>query len=318
MTVRLERQEFRAMGTACAVAVYADAFERSDGLRALAAARVEVAECERVLTRFDARSDLSRLNRNAGTWVDVDARLLAALHAALRARRTTCGRFDPTILPPLIAAGYDRTFAELRPRPARTLPGWRAGAAVQVDADAGRARVDAGAAVDLGGIGKGFSAERALVAMRLAWPGLRGGLVDLGGDIAFFGAPPDGPSWRIAISDPRASGETLTTLRIRDAGVATSGRDRRRFGIDRELHHLIDPATGVPAERGPLAVTVVAADATEAESHSTALGISTLAEATAHVERYPAISALYVPHEGAAVQLGALPVVPRIRLELAA
>ena len=318
MTIRLERQEFRAMGTSCAVAAYADQSDRRDALRALAAARVEVAECERVLTRFDARSDLSRVNRNAGAWVEVDDRCLAALRASVRARRLTGGRFDPTILAPLIAAGYDRTFDELRPRPARALPGWRAGAAVHVDEDAGRARVDAGAAVDLGGIGKGFSAERALVAMRMAWPGLRAGLVDLGGDMAFFGAPPDGPSWRVAISDPRAPGETLATLRIRDAGVATSGRDRRRFGVERELHHLIDPATGAPAEEGPLAVTVVAADATEAESHSTALGISTLGEATAHVERHPSISALYVPHQGAAVQLGALPVVPRIRLERAA
>ncbi len=318
MTVRLEREDFRAMGTSCAVAVYADASERPDARRALAAARMEVADCERVLTRFDARSDLSELNRNAGAWVQVDERLLAALRAAVRARRMTCGRFDPTILAPLIAAGYDRTFAELRPRPARALPGWRAGAAVHLDEDAGRARVDAGAAVDLGGIGKGFSAERALVAMRMAWPGLRGGLVDLGGDMAFFGAPPDGPSWRVAVSDPRAPGETLATLRIRDAGVATSGRDRRTFGIDGELHHLIDPATGAPAVQGPLAVTVVAADATEAESHSTALGISTLAEARAHVERHPAVSALYVQHDGAPVQLGALPVAPRIRLERAA
>jgi FAD:protein FMN transferase len=314
MTLRLERQEFRAMGTSCAVAAYADQAQRRDALRALAAARVEIAECERVLTRFDARSDLSRLNRNAGAWVHVDDRLLAALRAALRARRITGGRFDPTILAPLIAAGYDRTFDELKPRPSAALSGWLAGAALHVDEDGGRARVDAGAAVDLGGIGKGFSAERAVTAMRLAWPGLRGGLVDLGGDLAFFGTPPDGPSWRIAIADPRAPGNTLTTLRIRDAGVATSGRDRRRFGVDGELHHLIDPETGAPADAGPLAVTVVAADATEAESHSTALGISTLAEAKAHVERHPSISALYVPHDGAAVQFGPLPVVPRFRL----
>ena len=306
------------MGTACAVATYAPASERADALGALAAARVEIAECERVLTRFDARSDLSALNREAGRWVPVDERLLAALTAALHARRETGGRFDPTILPALIAAGYDRTFDELRPRPARDLPGWRAGAAVFVDIDGGRARVAAGAAVDLGGIGKGFSAERALAAMRKAWPGLRGGLVDLGGDIAFFGAPPDGPSWRIAVSDPRTPGETLTTLRIHDAGVATSGRDRRRFGIGGALHHLIDPATGAPAERGPLAVTVVAPDATEAEAHATALGISRLEEAQAHIERHAGVSALYVPHEGPPVQLGSLPVVPRIRLRPAA
>jgi thiamine biosynthesis lipoprotein len=318
VTRRLERREFRAMGTSCAVAAYAGASERAYALRALAAASDEVRECERVLTRFDPHSDLSRLNRAAGAWVRVDSRLLAALHAALRARRDTRGRFDPTILPALLAAGYDRTFDELEPRPARSADGWQAGAAVSLDEDRGRARVAAGAAVDLGGIGKGFSAERALEAMRLAWPALSGGFVDLGGDIAFFGAPAGGSAWRVAVEDPRAPGETLVTLRILGAGVATSGRDRRRFGPDGALHHLIDPVTGAPAVAGPMAVTVVAPDATEAEAHATALAIGTLEDAGAYVERHAGVSALYVPHEGPPARLGALPVLPRIRLAVAA
>ena len=193
------------------------------------------------------------------------------------------------------------------------------GACVVVDADNGRARVEAGAAVDLGGIGKGFSAERALKAMRWAWPELTGGLVDLGGDIAFYGVPAGAASaWHVAVADPRVPGNTLTTLRLRGAGVATSGRDRRRFGPEHSLHHLIDPATGAPAESGPLAVTVVAPDATEAEVHATALAIAPLEDARAHVDARPAVSALYVPHEGPPVQLGSLPVVPQVRLEVAA
>jgi thiamine biosynthesis lipoprotein len=318
VTLRLERQEFSAMGTSCAVAVYARQSERANALRALAAGRTEVAECERVLTRFNTRSDLSRLNAAAGDWVEVDSRVLSVLEASLRARRVTRGRFDPTILPALVAAGYDRTFDELEPRPPESIEGWRPGARVFVDSDRGRARVEAGAAVDLGGIGKGFSAERALAAMRGAWPELTGCLVDLGGDIAFFGAPADGSAWRIAVADPRTPGTTLTTLRIRDAGIATSGRDRRRFGPGRSLHHLIDPTTGAPADRGPLAVTVVAPDATEAEVHATALAISSLDDARAHVEAHNAVSALFVPHEGPPVQLGPLPVAPQVRLELAA
>jgi FAD:protein FMN transferase len=318
MTMRLERQDFRAMGTPCAIATYARPADRADARRALAAARCEVAECERVLTRFDARSDLSRLNAAGGRWVEVDSRLAAALRAALRARRDTGGRFDPTILPALVAAGYDRTFDELDVRPARRVDGWRAGAGIFVDDDGRRARVDAGAAVDLGGIGKGFSAERALEAMCRSWPGLRSGFVDLGGDIAFFGAPPDASAWRIAVADPRAPGRTLLTLRLVAAGVATSGRDRRRFGPGRRLHHLIDPTTGASTDMGPLAVTVVAPDATEAETHATALAISTLEQANAHVARHPAISALYIPDAGQPVRLGPLPVMPQIRLAGAA
>jgi thiamine biosynthesis lipoprotein ApbE len=69
---------------------------------------------------------------------------------------------------------------------------------------------------------------------------------------------------------------------------------------------------------GPLAVTVVAPDATEAETHATALAISTLEQANAHVARHPAISALYIPDAGQPVRLGPLPVMPQIRLAGAA
>ena len=241
--------------------------------------------------------------------MNVDGRLLAALDAALRARDETGGRFDPTILPALVAAGYDRTFAELREREPRRAEGWRAGAHVELDRANCRARIEAGAAVDLGGIGKGFSAARALAAMAQAWPGLPGAFVDLGGDLAFSGRSPDG-AWRVAVADPRRPGSTLGTLQLGAAGVATSGRDRRRFGPGRRLHHLIDPATGAPATAGPLAVTVVAGDATVAEGLATALAVSGLAEARELLTARPSASALYVPQTGEPVVLGDLPLVP--------
>jgi FAD:protein FMN transferase len=307
MIGRLLQRPFRAMGTSCAAGVTVRGGWDPRAERALAAAKAEVAACEHALSRFDATSDLSRLNRAAGGWVDVDPRLLDALAAALRAREDTGGRFDPTILPALVAAGYDRTFDELDERPARPADGFRAGAEVHLDPARGRARVAAGAAVDLGGIGKGFSAGRALAAMQWAWPSLAGGLVDLGGDVALAGETPEGGPWRVAIADPRSPGSELGTLALEDGGVATSGRDRRRFGPGRSLHHLIDPATGAPAVAGPLSVTVVAPDPAEAEAHATALAVSGLDDARSHLRRFPHLAALYVPEDGEPVAIGDLP-----------
>ena len=100
---------------------------------------------------------------------------------------------------------------------------------------------------------------------------LPGGLVDLGGDLALWGRPPEGGRWRIAVADPRTPGGTLATLEVVGGGVATSGRDRRRFGPGGSLHHLIDPSTGAPARGGPLAVTVAGRrDAAGAEVHASA------------------------------------------------
>ena len=315
---RLHHEAFRAMGTACTLSVTATHADARRARRALTAGRAEVEACERALSRFDAASDLSRLNAATGAWVEVDARLADALRVALRAREATGGRFDPTILPALAAAGYDRTFERLEERPARTAPGWRAAAEIEVAAGESRARIERGATVDLGGIGKGFSATRSLRAMRDGWPELPGAIVDLGGDIAVWGLPPDRGSWRIAISDPRRSGTILGVLHLTEGGVATSGRDARRFGPARTLHHLIDPATGAPAVAGPLAVTVVAADAAEAEGHATALAISSLPEARAHLAAHAGLAALYVPDEGAPTVIGPLPLEPAASLAGAA
>lgn len=306
----LFRTEWRAVGTTCAAAVTAGPDDEAGAQAALAAAREEVAACERELSRFDLASDLSRLNAAAGQWTPVGRRLLEALRLALRARDHTGGRFDPTVLPALIAAGYDRSFELLEERGARRAEGWRAGALIELDKQQGRARLEPGAAVDLGGIGKGYAAGRALDAMRSTSSQLVGALVDLGGDIAVAGECPEGGPWLIAVADPRRSGETIAVLGLDHGGVATSGRDARRFGPARSLHHLIDPETGESALAGPLTVTVVAEDAAEAEVHATTLAIAGLGEAEEHVASRRSISALYVPHAGPAVSLGRLPLAP--------
>ena len=309
----LSRSQWRAVGTTCSAAVTTGPHDELRARVSLAAAQEEVAACERELSRFDPASDLSRLNAAAGSWIPVGRRLLEALRLALRAREDTGGRFDPTVLPALAAAGYDRSFELLEERAAERADGWRAGSAIELDQRHERARLEPGTAVDLGGIGKGYAARRALDAMLARAPGLPGGLVDLGGDIALRGATPEGGPWHVAVSDPRRQGETLAVLALEEGGVATSGRDARRFGPAKSLHHLIDPETGEPALAGPLTVTVVAPDAAEAEAHATTLAIAGLAEAEAHVAARPRLSALYVPHAGPAIPLGHPPVeAPRI------
>jgi thiamine biosynthesis lipoprotein len=255
------------MGTECALIVTAHPRERPKARLALAAAWNEIRTCERILSRFDSRSQLSELNRDAGMWLQVDERLFDALANAVRLRAKTDGRYDPTILPALIAQGYDRSFELLEPGPPRASD-WSAGAAIDLDPIGRRARIERGAAIDLGGIGKGFAATRALETMRKVWPSLTGALVDLGGDIAVEGLPPEHGQWLISVESPWSPGKSLGTIRLAAGGVATSGPARRRFGLA-GAHHLIDPASGGPAEHGPLSVTVVARRPVDADAHAT-------------------------------------------------
>ena len=304
----LQRLNFTAMGTVCALVVTAERRDRAAARLALSAAWNEVLTCERVLSRFDSHSELSALNRSAGTWVRVDERLFDALTVAVQLRSDSGGRFDPTILPALVALGYDRTFQSLEPRP--PLAGAsQAGASIALDPVGRRARIECNAAVDLGGIGKGFAASRALHTILASWPRASGALVDLGGDIAVVGAPPEEGRWLISVESPWCPGRSLGTIRLSVGGIATSGPTRRRFGPGRSLHHLLDPETGAPAERGPLAVTVVAHDSAAADAHATALAVSE--DADEYMGARPALGAVVVRGPELPQTIGAIDFVSR-------
>jgi thiamine biosynthesis lipoprotein len=254
----MERRAFHAMGTDIELFVEAD-----DAWASLGAAQDEFHRLERLLSRFQPDSELSRLNRLGALSVAPDTARVVQL--ALAARERTGGRFDPTVLDALAAAGYDRSF-ELVPRegPARAAaPPRRAGGGVRVEGL--RIELDPGTRLDLGGIAKGYAADRAAELLALAGPCL----VNAGGDVTVRGG-----AWPVGVEG--------LTLELSSGALATSGRDRRRWRRGgRELHHVIDPMTGAPAETDLLRITVLAGDATEAEVLATWLFIAGEEEAAA-------------------------------------
>lgn len=300
----LLRHRFLAMGTECSVAVTAPIWSSARARTAIDIALAEVAAQERALSRFDPASDLTTLNTRSGSWEPVSHRLYTAVAAAVRAREATGGRYDPTVLPAVLAAGYNASYRDVRPGTAGDVAGWRPGADIALDPQSRSIRLTPGTSIDLGGIGKGLSAAVAVDAMRDTWPELPGALVDLGGDIAVTGFPPDRGPWRIDVADARHPGRILGTIALASGGVATSGRDRRRLGVDGERHHLIDPATGQSAEPGPLAVTVIAPSAADAETHATALAITPLDLAGDYLAAHPRLSAIVVPAVGRPLTIG--------------
>lgn len=229
----MERYAFRSMGT---------------DIELLGEGGFELAEAEfhrldALLSRFRPDSELSQLNRDGA--IDAGPDLLRVVTLALDARNRTDGRFDPTVHDAIVAAGYDRTFAELTDGPL----GDPCPAGGDVLVDGGRIVLAPNVRLDLGGIGKGYAAERAAELLALAGPCL----VNAGGDIAVRGG-----AWPVGVED--------TTIELSRGGLATSGIDRRRWlRGGREQHHLIDPRTGAPAQTDLLRVTVVADDAVEAE-----------------------------------------------------
>ena len=259
---------FHSMGTE--VELLLDA---SDDCTAFAQAEREFHRLEALLSRFRPDSQLSRLNR-AGE-LRVGPELLDITELALAGRARTGGRFDPTVHDALVAAGYDRSFEQLADDPAPPSPAPpRCNGRVDVDRTTRTIRLGDRVRLDLGGIAKGWAADRALGLLAQVGPAL----VNAGGDLAATGRP-----WTVGVGTTSAP----LTLELDGGAVATSGCDRRHWRCNgREQHHLIDPATARPAAGDILAVTVVAGSAADAEILATAAFLApTAAEAAGEAER---------------------------------
>ena len=207
-----------------------------------------VREMGRRLTRFEPDSELSRFNAAAGAWAPVGPDLEALLREALRAWELSGGLVHAGCLRAMRAIGYTRPLREgltvtLEPAqgPLPPLPD-------VLEVRPGRARLAPGTGIDLGGLAKGWMADRLVESLG------DNALADLGGDLATRGPGPIGKGWPIEFG-----GQSVA---LHDGAAATSGTWRRRWG---NVHHLIDPRTGRPAETDLQEVQVLARTGVDAE-----------------------------------------------------
>jgi len=247
----LEEARFEALGSSCHL------LGVGLGRGRLRWAAAWVVEMHDRFSRFEPDSELSRFNARAGDWIEVSAELDGMLHAALEAYRLSGGLVHAGVLGSMLAIGYSRP---LRLGPTQTaLPGAEPLPPLpeMLQVEKGRARLRPGAGIDLGGIAKGWLADR------LADDLGENCLVNLGGDLFARGVGPAGDGWPVGLGG--------ITVLLSDQGAATSGTWRRAWalGADR-LHHLIDPRTGRPAVSDLAEVSVVAARAVDAEVHAKA------------------------------------------------
>ncbi len=123
--------------------------------------------------------------------------------------------------------------------------------------------------VDLGGIAKGYAIDLAVKALKQA--GVVSATVNSGGNIGFIGNPVKGEAWEVGVIDPLNPSELLGVLNIKEGAVATSGNYENYHEIEgKRYSHIIDPRTGWPVQ-GVLSVTVIAANAMDADALSTTL-----------------------------------------------
>ena len=229
-----------------------------------------LAEFEQTCSRFIPDNPLAQLNNSPNESVEVPALLFEAVKVAADAFERSNGLFDPRVISTLKAIGYADSF-ETGSSPRGSLPSthtemesWRpqfehVGSSYKINLS--------GAPIDLGGIGKGLAVDLLSASLRESAPS---GFVNAGGDLQAWGHSREGTAWRIGVENPFDSSEAdpLAVLEISDTGLATSSVRKRRWKTQHgdDVHHLVNPKTGRPANSGLVAVTVVHKNTNVAET----------------------------------------------------
>lgn len=292
---------FQAMGSKILIAMDTEELHLMD--EALKA-RDWFEEWEESFSRFRLTSELSQFNRHSGIAQKVSEPFFEVASLALNVSHETDGLINPLILNALQSAGYTEDFENLVNLTDRVLsqPITSVENGSQefiLDPDELTITIPFGTQLDFGGFAKGWAAHQTMLRLQTLAPVL----VDAGGDIAISAPLVDGSAWPIGVADPINKENNLELIMIANGGVATSGRDYRKwFSNNRWQHHLIDTRTNQPAETDVFTATVVAKNVMIAEMNAKMGVILGSEEGTAWLNAQPKVDYLLVLENGEQVK----------------
>ncbi|MES2884763.1 MAG: FAD:protein FMN transferase [Pseudomonadota bacterium] len=228
------------------------------------------------MSTWDARSSLCHYNvAVAGSWCALPTDFFTVLSAALALAAETEGAYDPTAGPLVNLWGFGPQGPIATPpspaalATARAQVGWQR---IQLEPATQRALQPGGVLLDLSSIAKGFAVDA--VSTALTALGLEHHLVEIGGELRGMGLKPDGQPWWVQLEVPSAPGLPLPEMVVALHGlaIATSGDYRQGFTHQGQLYsHTLDPRSGHPVQHDLAAVTVLHAQAMQADALATAL-----------------------------------------------
>jgi len=245
-------------------------------------------------SRFDSRSEVSRLSATVGTPIPVSSMLFEAVRFALAVAEQSGGAFDPTVGRQMMALGFDQDYRSGMAvgdgrgsradrgiaRVDRTDGDCASYRDVILDAEAGTITLHRPLTLDLGAVAKGLAVDLAALELRP----FRNFAVDAGGDIYFSGHNLDGEPWSVGIRHPREENELIHTLRVSDMAVCTSGDYERTSPSGDGSHHIIDPRS-TTSPTAVASVTVLAPSAMIADALATAAFVLGPADGIALLEQ---------------------------------
>lgn len=259
-----------AFDTYCTFTVYGDD-------SALATLSQECARYNRLFDLYNDASDIARINAAQGQAVEVHPDTADLIARALEYCERADGLFDITIGAVSTLWDFDAGVRPTDEEIAAALPhvGWRG---VHVDEQASTVQLDdPQAKLDMGGIAKGYAADR-LIEVLETQTDAAAAMVSLGGNVALMGEKPDGSTWDIGVRDPNdPSGDSIVGTAHLDSplSLVTSGLYERTFELDGTTYwHILDPRTGMPVQTDVVSDTVACPSSTAADALSTTLFVA--------------------------------------------
>jgi thiamine biosynthesis lipoprotein len=234
-----------------------------------------IKEIEYLLTTYSETSDLYRINAAAGIEpVVVQKETFDIIERSLQISALTQGAFD-------ISYGsvdkrlwnFDVHQNELPdPETAKKMVRLINYRNILLDKAATTVMLkEKGMRIGLGGIGKGYAAEKTRQYLKSL--GATAGIVNASGDLTTWGMQPDGKPWTIGIADPNNASSIFSYLEVSDMAVATSGNYEKFIWVNgRKYSHTINPKTGLPIT-GIKSVTILTPNAELADALTTPIAI---------------------------------------------
>ena len=267
---------------------------------------------EQMMSKSIETSDVYRLNHANGEEILIDVETARLIEKAIKYSELSDGYFDITILPvkelwdfkaqnPQVptqeqidqakkSVNYKNIYIGTESKDAKD-------EVVGVEAS-----LQNGAMIDLGGIAKGYIADR--VAEMMKNEGVTKGIVNLGGNVLMVGEKEHGVPWSVGIQDPSgAQNAYVTSVQIVDESVVTSGVYERYFEKDGVIyHHLLDPFTGRPVDNDLVSVSIVSKNSVDCDALSTSCFVLGAEKGLALIESLPDVEALFITEEGGFIQ----------------
>ena len=227
------------------------------------------ARYENLLSKTIAGSDVSRINAANGQAVTVDAETWEILRRAKEISRLTGGAFSVTIAPVTALWTFTGTQTNTVPTDAA-----REAALPLVDdakivlGEGTTVTLPAGMQIDLGGIAKGYIADKVAELVREK---ATAGIISLGGNVYMVGRKPDGSDFSVGITDPQKPSTAESVIFTGECTVVTSGTYERGFDFGGvRFHHILDPQTGWPSRSDLVSATFVMDSSMTADALATA------------------------------------------------